>query len=321
MMIKLLSAVPFVGGIGYMILLGVADWPLLKAVGAVDLAAVVLAMLILHRQRQASPIHLGFAIFVALAVVLVWTGPGLGAPVVAAYPGLFLNGSLLMITVVPPLLGRGYFTYYFSKKGQPEAVWESELFVRINRELNWFWAALFLACGLASLVPGVFGLEAVVWYVIFNAIIPWVLPLGVGLPVTILYPMYAQRRAGLRPGHEHAAQGAPTDGAHLATNCRELIEMMPRGFNPEAAGDLRAVYQFDITGDEKFTAHLAIADGKCQFHDGPAENPGVTVKSPADVWLAVAQGKKDGQTAFMAGEYKIQGDLSLLMKLNTLFQG
>ncbi len=321
MMMRLMSAIPFIGGIGYMVLLRMAGWPLLKTIGALDLAAVGLAMLVLYRERRASPIHLGFFIFMAAAVVLVWTGPGWGAPVVAGYPGALLNGSLLLIAVVPPLLGRGYFTYYFSKKDQPEAVWETELFVRINRELNWFWAALFLLGGLSGLVPGVFGLKGTVWYVIFNAIIPWAVPLGVGLPVTIYYPIYAQRRAGVLPGEAPPAEAGPTGGAHGAKDCRELIEMMPRGFNPGAAGDLRAVYQFDISGQEEFIAHLRIAEGQCQYGDGPAENPDVIVQSPADVWLAVARGEKDGQTAFTAGEYKFQGDLSLLMRLKSLFSG
>jgi putative sterol carrier protein len=321
MMMRLMSAIPFIGGIGYMVLLRMAGWPLLKTIGALALAAVALAMLVLYREHRASPIHLGFFIFMAVAVVLVWTGPGWGAPVVIGYPGAFLNGSLLLIAVVPPLLGRGYFTYYFARKSQPEAVWGTELFVRINRHLNWFWAALFLLAGLIGLVPGVFGLKGMAWYVICNAIIPWALPLGVGLPVTICYPIRAQRRAGLLPGHEHGTAGAPSGGARLAQNCRELIEMMPRGFNPEAAGDLRAVYQFDISGAEEFTAHLRIADGRCESGDGPAENPDVTIQSPADVWLAISRGEKDGQAAFMAGEYKFQGDLGLLMRLKSLFSG
>jgi putative sterol carrier protein len=319
MMMRLMSAIPFIGGIGYMVLLRLAGWPLLKTIGTLDLAAVGLAMLVLYRDRRASPIHLGFFIFMAVAVILMWTGPGWGAPVVIGYPGTLLNASLLMIAVVPPLLGRGYFTYFFSKKGVPEAVWETDLFIRINRELNWFWALLFFVSGLVGLVPGVFGLTGTFWYVIFNGVIPWALPLGVGLPVTIYYPIRAQRRAGVLPGHEHATETAPTGGAHSAATCRELIRMMPRGFNAEAAEGLRAVYQFEISGDEEFTAHLNIADGRCQYGDGPAESPGVIVQSPADVWLAISRGEKDGQTAFMAGEYKVQGDLSLLMRLKTLF--
>ncbi|MBU0513489.1 MAG: SCP2 sterol-binding domain-containing protein [Proteobacteria bacterium] len=324
MLMRLLSAAPFVGGTFYMVLLRLADWPLLGAVGAVIFAAVGLALLILRRERLASPIHWGFFIFTGVAAGLVWTGPGWGAALVAGYPAVFLYGSLLLIAVVPPFLGRGYFTYYFAKKTQPEAVWATDVFVTINRHLNWFWAVLFVLGGLSGLVPGLFGLQGPVWEPIFDGALPLALILGLGAPVTKWYPEYYQRRLGVVPtGQAEStsvpAEGRPTGGAPAAKTCRELIEMMPRGFNAQAVGDLAAVYQFDITGDEEFTAHLAIADGKCDFHDGPAENPGVTVKSPADVWLAVSRGEKDGQTAFMAGEYTVTGDVTLLMKLNSLF--
>jgi len=45
----------------------------------------------------------------------------------------------------------------------------------------------------------------------------------------------------------------------------------------------------------------------------------VTIKSPAEVWLAVSKGEMDGQGAFMSGKFKVEGDLSLLMRLKSLF--
>jgi putative sterol carrier protein len=45
----------------------------------------------------------------------------------------------------------------------------------------------------------------------------------------------------------------------------------------------------------------------------------VVIKTPADVWLAIAKGEIDGQQAFMSGKYKVEGDLFLLMKLSQLF--
>lgn len=105
-----------------------------------------------------------------------------------------------------------------------------------------------------------------------------------------------------------------------ASSCRELLQSMPLGFNPEAAGDLEAVYQFEIGGAEEFTAHLRIGGGKCAFYEGPADSPGVVIRSPADVWLGIARGEIDETQAFMTGKYKVEGDLSLLMKLKTLFR-
>ena len=112
---------------------------------------------------------------------------------------------------------------------------------------------------------------------------------------------------------------APSGSPLAITSCRELLQSMPLGFQKEKAGDLEAVFQFEISGEEQFTAHLRIAEGRCTYAEGPHEHPDVTIKSPAAVWLAVSKGELNGQRAFMAGKYRAEGDLSLLMKLQNLF--
>lgn len=108
-------------------------------------------------------------------------------------------------------------------------------------------------------------------------------------------------------------------GPNAAKTCLELIRMMPLGFHPEAASGLNSVIQFEITGSEEFTAHLIIGNGRCSFHEGNAQQPDVIVKSPADVWLSISKGELDGQTAFLSGQYRVEGNISLLMKLRDMF--
>jgi hypothetical protein len=100
---------------------------------------------------------------------------------------------------------------------------------------------------------------------------------------------------------------------------RELLAMMPGALNPAAAQGFTATYQFDVSGSENFTAHLVIADGQATFHEGPAEHPSITIKTPAEVWLAIARKELDGTTAYLGGQFRIQGDLGLLIKMKTLF--
>ena len=97
--------------------------------------------------------------------------------------------------------------------------------------------------------------------------------------------------------------------------------MMPQGLNPAAATGLAATYQFEVSGSENFTACLRIENQQATFQAGPAENPNVVIKTPADVWLAVSRGELDGSQAFMTGRFKVDGDLGLLMKLKSLFSG
>ena len=107
----------------------------------------------------------------------------------------------------------------------------------------------------------------------------------------------------------------------VAKNCAELLQMMPLGFNQTESNGFEAIYQFEISGEENFTAHLKISKRTCTYHEGPADHPDVIVKTPADVWLAISKGELDGQQAFMSGRYQVEGDLSLLMKLRSLFSG
>ena len=116
-------------------------------------------------------------------------------------------------------------------------------------------------------------------------------------------------------------QPPAADRGGQAANCEELLQMMPLGFNPAESKGLEAIYQFEISGEENFTAHLRIIKGTCNYHEGPADHPNVIVKAPADVWLAISKGELDGQQAFMSGRYRVEGDLSLLMKLSSLFSG
>jgi multimeric flavodoxin WrbA/putative sterol carrier protein len=120
-------------------------------------------------------------------------------------------------------------------------------------------------------------------------------------------------------GRNAPAPKLPSPGRQSPVSCRDLIRSMPLGFNAEAAARLEAVYQFEITGTETFVAHLRIREGRCDWHEGPVEHPGIIIRSPADVWLAISRGALDGQHAFMSGQFTAQGDLGLLMKLKSLF--
>jgi putative sterol carrier protein len=41
--------------------------------------------------------------------------------------------------------------------------------------------------------------------------------------------------------------------------------------------------------------------------------PTMTIKTPSEVWLAIANKEMDGQQAFVEGKYVTNGDMNLLM--------
>ena len=101
---------------------------------------------------------------------------------------------------------------------------------------------------------------------------------------------------------------------------RQTLEGMSLTFDPTAAEGLAATIQFDVTGPESGIYHLRIANGECSFHAGPATVPTLTITTPSDVWLQISSGQLSGQEALMQGLYTAQGDLSLLLKMDSLFK-
>jgi putative sterol carrier protein len=101
---------------------------------------------------------------------------------------------------------------------------------------------------------------------------------------------------------------------------RQTIEGMPLAFDPVAAGDLDATIQFDVSGPEPGVYHLRFGGGECIFHEGPAASPSLTISTPSDVWLKISRGELAGQEAMMQGLYNATGDISLLLKMDSLFK-
>jgi multimeric flavodoxin WrbA/putative sterol carrier protein len=143
-------------------------------------------------------------------------------------------------------------------------------------------------------------------------------PFDAGLRDAWIKEMIEEHRAKKR-GKKEVVKKPPSAASPLPQTCRELIQTMPRGFQAQVAGDLSAKIQFEVNGEENFISHLKIAGGSCVCEEGPADKPDLVIKTPADVWLKISRGELSGQKAFIEGLYKVEGDMTLLMKLNRLF--
>lgn len=325
----LLTHLPVAGIIIYMVVGKVTGF----SVGVMRISSLIIAVgvtaaiYLLRRRSQASPIHKGMTVFLLLAALAVWMWADGAGQLFAQYPAAVLYAVLFLVAVGPPLAGRDVFTMFFARQTTPQAVWDTDVFKTINYHLTALWAMLFFCGMISGMIPGIFNLRGPLFETIFEGLLPAAVMLGIGVPANKRYPAYYQRKLGLTPAdieteasvtNQNLDASVKTD-AHPAKRCKELLQLMPLSFNPNAAGNLEAIYQFEVSGDEEFVAHLKIGNGVCTFHDGPMRQPDIVVKTPADVWLAISRGERDGQLAFMNAEYKIEGDISLLLKLKTLF--
>ncbi len=82
---------------------------------------------------------------------------------------------------------------------------------------------------------------------------------------------------------------------------------------------MNATYQFNITGDGGGEWSVALADGDVTVGTGTADNPSITLTMDGADFLDLISGKLNGQTAFLTGKLKIQGDMTLAMKLQAVF--
>lgn len=101
---------------------------------------------------------------------------------------------------------------------------------------------------------------------------------------------------------------------------REYMAKMPELFIPEKAGDIEAVIQLDLSGDNGGQWHFTIADGTCQVAEGAADNPAMTLIATADDLYGVFMGETNAMAAFMQGKIKVAGDMSLALKMQTMFR-
>jgi hypothetical protein len=98
-----------------------------------------------------------------------------------------------------------------------------------------------------------------------------------------------------------------------------LLAVLRVGFNPEAAGDVKATLQFEFSGEVQGSCHLVIEDGAIRVMSGTAKDADLTIKSPFEVWADVITGKADGAQMFMEQKYSADGDMDLLMRFSKLF--
>lgn len=94
---------------------------------------------------------------------------------------------------------------------------------------------------------------------------------------------------------------------------------MASRFVPEKAEGVNAVIQFDMSGDNGGQYWIKIEDGKCTTGQGVAENPRMTIKASAEDYYKVATGQANVMQSFMSGKIKVQGDMTLAMKMASMF--
>jgi len=88
--------------------------------------------------------------------------------------------------------------------------------------------------------------------------------------------------------------------------------------DPSKMADIAATYQFCLNGEGGGDYNVVFADGTGQVNEGLADNADITIKMEAADFIDLTTGKLDAMGAFMTGRIKVEGDMSLAMRLQGL---
>lgn len=100
----------------------------------------------------------------------------------------------------------------------------------------------------------------------------------------------------------------------------EVMSRMPAAFQPEKAEGVEAVIQYHLAGEEAGDWVVTIGGGTCEVEQGEADEPTLTLRADSEDYLKVISGELNAMSAFAGGKLKLQGDLSLAMKLMNYFK-
>jgi putative sterol carrier protein len=106
-----------------------------------------------------------------------------------------------------------------------------------------------------------------------------------------------------------------------AGTVKEFFRQLPQELDAEAAEDVNAVYQFDLSGPQGGQYVLTIHEGTCQVREGTHDDPDVTLSMAGEDCVRVLSGQLSGQAAALSGKLKVSGDLGLALQLRSLFPG
>jgi phenylpropionate dioxygenase-like ring-hydroxylating dioxygenase large terminal subunit/putative sterol carrier protein len=103
------------------------------------------------------------------------------------------------------------------------------------------------------------------------------------------------------------------------TSVEDYFATLERRFVPSAARGVDAVFQWELAGEGGGVFHAHVRDEHIEVQRGAHERASVRLLMPADDYVRMINGELDGMKAFTVGRGKVKGDITLAMKMRSLF--
>lgn len=102
----------------------------------------------------------------------------------------------------------------------------------------------------------------------------------------------------------------------------EIFDQLARRLqaNPAKFQGVNATFQFRLTGEDGGSYHVTVAGDDVTVEAGEAAAAGCTVTMAAADFKAMVAGQLNPVAAFMGGKLRLDGDMALAMKLQSLLK-
>ena len=106
----------------------------------------------------------------------------------------------------------------------------------------------------------------------------------------------------------------------MVVTLQEFFEALPTRIDAEKLTGINALFQFVGTGEGGGEWFVRIADGCPEVGEGRVENADLTATAQTSDFLDIVNGRLRGEMAFLTGRLKVEGDITLALKLESLLR-
>jgi putative sterol carrier protein len=103
------------------------------------------------------------------------------------------------------------------------------------------------------------------------------------------------------------------------SSASEALNQMEEHFAASKAAGIKGSVQLQLTGQGGGTWAIEISDAKFDLVEGGVASPTTTLTMSAEDFVGLVNGDLNAMAAFMQGRIKLQGDMSLAMRFQTIF--
>jgi putative sterol carrier protein len=103
------------------------------------------------------------------------------------------------------------------------------------------------------------------------------------------------------------------------SSASEAFALLGESVDASKAAGVDGTIQMELSGEGGGTWAIEIADGTVEVIDGGVDSPTTTLTMSADDFVGMVNGNVNAMAAFMQGKIKLQGDMGLAMKFQSIF--